>query len=91
MKPPVADRVAVEHVGPHRHRHLGAARRDRGDVHAELLRRGVAVEHRARDAIGERLRLRGRPDRRGVAHAASFPSDCAARASRGDGRYRSSP
>jgi hypothetical protein len=56
------------------------------DVHAELLRRGVAVEHRARDALGERLRLGRSADRRGLVHAQSVPSDCAARASQGDGR-----
>ena len=51
----VADRMTVEHVGSHGHRELGAAGRDALDAHAQRPGCGVVREHRAGDALGERL------------------------------------
>ncbi len=69
----VADLVAVQHVGPHRHRELGEARADVRDADAERLRRRVARVHRLGDALGQRPRIGGRHRRVMLTHGAFLP------------------
>ena len=68
MKPPWQIAWPFSMSRADRHRELGVAGRDAHDAHAEALRRAVALVHRDRDALGQRLRVGGRQRRVMLTH-----------------------